>query len=892
MRKIKFMALVAIICLLSLFTFTSCLDSADNSTGSETASETTNETVSETGGETDSESGSSGEEETLAAPAITLSDDFSVVWTAVDGATGYKVNVNGSDLNETTALSFSALKVAGSHEIKVKAVKGEKESEYSKVVKYSVHSVSLAAGEGFELSGEKIVYGGKDYTFALEIKGAAYQESNPVVKVNGTKITKNADGKYTVKNVAANLEITVEGVVKTEFAVTKPAGEGFEFKGAEKVVYGENYVFEVAKAVGFDQSTLTVKVNDEVVPAGTDGKYTVENVAANLVITVEGATKNVYSVTLPQSVAYVITGGTTVTHGSDYTFVLEIAEKYDKTNLVVKANETVLQAGDDGKTYTVASVAGDVTITIEGLNIIKYTVTLTDGTGYVLTGEAEAEHGGKYTFALEISEGYTQSVPVVKVNGEVNAGEDGKYTVENVTENLVVTVEGVAVNTYTVTVAQGAGFTAEVTSKTVNHGEDAGFVIAPVNEEDVIRVCNGEDVVAYEDGAYVVKNVTANVELTVKVYDLANQILLASSWDSYDGTTIAESKDGITVRGWQFGISAEYFRKVIEKGYTHLRFEYTTKNHSDETPQGVYMEGQGTAYQKCYPGQGSARFDLTMFKKEDNTYAKIWMQGKNSEAWADAKDIAITVTSAALFKSEETAQWTKSNPKVYCAVEENGHIVLDTIYCGNDAHVVTSAEWWAKYANVPNAALEQRTVIIRGRYLNVGSNSLGFAFGTKGVLTSHSEMNGTEFMTNYIRINTYDETDCLYFGLDKEGIYSAKFVDYVSSRNHDGGFSIDFEGEDSYKVTMPDGGKLIFVSTADYIAKGYKTVTITVSGNHGVVWIGNDTWGGDDKYIDAINDSNGWTNTLNLDDPRFSGKYFTMQFTGASDLIVTVTFGK
>ena len=117
-------------------------------------------------------------------------------------------------------------------------------------------------------------------------------------------------------------------------------------------------------------------------------------------------------------------------------------------------------------------------------------------------------------------------------------------------------------------------------------------------------------------------------------------------------------------------------------------------------------------------------------------------------------------------------------------------------------------------------------------------------------------------------------------------------MDYVSSRNHDGGFSIDFEGEDGYKVTMPDGGKLIFVSTADYIAKGYKTVTITVSGNHGVVWIGNDTWGGDDKYIDAISDSNGWTNTLNLDDPRFSGKYFTMQFTGASDLIVTVTFGK
>ena len=875
MRKIKFMALVAIICLLLLFAFTSC-DSADNSTGSETASETTSETVSETTGETDSESGSSGEEETLAAPAITLSDDFSVVWTAVDGATGYKVNVNGSDLNETTALSFAALKVAGNHEIKVKAVKGEKESDYSNVVKYSVHSVSLAAGEGFELSGEKIVYGGKDYTFALEIKGAAYQESNPVVKVNGTEITKNADGKYTVKNVAANLEIAVEGVVKTEFAVTKPVGEGFEFKGAEKVVYGENYVFEVAKVVGFDQSTLTVKVNDEVVTAGTDGKYTVENVTTGLVITVEGATKNVYSVTLPQSVAYVITGGTTVTHGSDYTFVLEIAEKYDKTNLVVKANETVLQAGDDGKTYTVASVAGDVTITIEGLNIIKYTVTLTDGTGYVLTGEAEAEHGGKYTFALEISEGYTQSDPVVKVNGEeVNAGEDGKYTVENVTENLVVTVEGVAINTYTVTVAQGAGFTAEVTSKTVNHGEDASFVIAPVNEEDVIRVYNGEEVVAYEDGAYVVKNVTANVELTVKVYDLASQMFLAIN------LPVTENNDGtVTVSCRTLAVSKAWIKKVLSAGYTHVKFDTSLTG-------GVKIafthNGTWNKFWRILDATDTVRVDLNEFKDGENYHG--WsMEVRNDSAMQT--DGVLTIAKPILIKSEETAKWTKSSTSIYCA-EEDGYIVLDTRCAGSDAHVVSSAEWWKRYVGNPIAGeVSQRTVVLMGKYLNAGSNNRGAVFGGAGVGVSViGGTANTELYTEYMNDLAYTEGNQFYLGLDKEAVYQIKVGDFVSSRNAWGGFSVDFIDENSLKLSMPNGGKFLYVFTQDMIAAGYNKIRVTASEyTSGQVWIGNNNWSGGMFGLNS-----GATQVLELSIFTESDPYF--QIFASGDLSnVTITY--
>ncbi len=836
MRKIKFMAIVAIICLLSLFAFASCFDADDNSTGNSAGSETVSETTSETTGETDNETGSSGEEETLAAPEITLADDFSVVWAAVEGATGYKVNVNGEDLNVTTALSFAAFKVAGGYAIKVKAVKNETESEYSDAVNYSVYSVSLATGEGFELTGEKIVYSGKNYEFTLEIKGAAYQESTPAVKVNGAEIAKNADEKYVVENVAENLVITVEGIVKTEFSVTKPDGEGFEFKGAEKAVYGENYVFEVTKSVGYDKSDLTVKVNGETVTAGEDGKYTVENVTENLVITVEGAAKNVYSVTLPESVAYVITGETTVTHGEDYTFVLEIAEKYDKTNLVVKANETELNAGEDGKTYIVTNVTENVTITVEGLNIIKYAVTLTEGTGYVLTGEAEAEHGGKYTFELTVSEGYTQSTPVVKVNGEVvTAGEDGKYTVDNVTANLVVTVEGVVINTYTVTVAAGEGFTAEKTSETVNHGENASFAIVPDNAEDVIKVFNGEEEVAYKDGAYVVKNVTADAELTVKVYDLASQMFLVIN------LPMTENDGYVSITCRTIRIDAAWVEKLIKAGYTHIKYDLKLTGGVD-----IALTHNGTwdKFWRILDATDTARIDLAEFTADGNYYG--WsMEVRDSSA--NQTEGTVELYKPVLIKSEETAKWTKSNTNIYIALEEDGYYVLDTRSAGNDARVLSSEAFCAKYYNGADSGNKNKAMIVSGRYLVMGSNGRGMVWGNKGTPVHVVSDASTEFVTGFLMNGNqgykHETTDKFYMGLDHEGVYQFRVADCVSDKVG-GECTFKYIDEDTFTATMISEQELAYVNTQEMIAAGYTKVTVTVKeSSGGGILVGNGAWG-------------------------------------------------
>lgn len=805
------------------------------------------------------------EPKTLSAPEIVLNDDFSVSWQTVAEATSYVVNVNGDDLKAQETLTFNALTAVNSYTVKVKAKNDEAVSDYSAPITYSVHGVTLGSGEGYELHGADTVYGGKDYTFTLEITSEAYEATALTVKANDTLLTE-ADGKYTVKNVSSDLNITVSGVEKKTYAVTIPVGEGYEVTGAAKAVYGEDYSFTVAKAAGYDQSALIVKINGETI-AEENGKYTVKNVKTALEITVEVAEKNQYAVTAPaESVAFTFTGNAKAIHGEAYTFTLEVKESYDTANLKVKANGSELTAAADGKTYMVENVMGAIEITVEGLNIRKYNVTFSTGDGYTLDGAAQAEYGGNYTFTLTLNEAYSNSAPIVKCNGNVLTEKDGKYTVENVTGALEITVENVELNIYTAKIAEGEGFTvAGERQKSVNHGSSVQFTIAAKNASDVIKVFNGSAEVIGENGVYTLENVAADVTLTVKVYDLAAQLLLADNWDDYEGSVKTENaaENSISVRGWQFGISAAYIQKAIEAGYTHLRFDYALQNMSDAATPGIYMEGQGTSYCKYYSNQNTARFDLTALKK-DGAYAKIWMQGRNAEAWGDAKDMSLTVTNPTLFKSTETASWNKDGRNsIYCAEEENGFIVLDTVSAGNDAHILSGTEWWAKYANNAQAGgVGQRTIILSGKYLYTGENNRGAVFGGagSGVGTVGGTAN-TAIVTEYMNNVSYTEGNQFYYGLDKEGVYALNVNEFVSNRNSSGGFKFEYIYENSFKATMivtpsgnaTTGNDLVNVNLQKYIEAGYKFVSITVSAyTNGQLYVGNGAYG-ESGYMLGLN---------------------------------------
>ena len=202
-----------------------------------------------------------------------------------------------------------------------------------------------------------------------------------------------------------------------------------------------------------DDGSKTVTIPVENFMLSTDG-----SVAVGMAYYVDGENQSAaeffdftyaaltHAVTLTSGEGYTLTGEATVEDGKDYSFTVTIADDYEmEDNFVVKANGETLTAGESGS-YTVENVTADLTITVEGVvkkQAAGHAVTLTPGEGYALTGEATAEDGKDYTFTVTVSEGYDAANMVVKVNGEEVTAVDGIYTVEKVSSDLTITVEGV-----------------------------------------------------------------------------------------------------------------------------------------------------------------------------------------------------------------------------------------------------------------------------------------------------------------------------------------------------------------------------------------------------------------------------------------------------------------
>ena len=75
-------------------------------------------------------------------------------------------------------------------------------------------SVILPTGEGYTVTGAATAKEGSAYTFTVELAVGYKAGESFAVKVNGEPVTADADGSYTVADVASDLTITLEGVEK------------------------------------------------------------------------------------------------------------------------------------------------------------------------------------------------------------------------------------------------------------------------------------------------------------------------------------------------------------------------------------------------------------------------------------------------------------------------------------------------------------------------------------------------------------------------------------------------------------------------------------------------------------------------------------------------------
>ena len=233
-------------------------------------------------------------------------------------------------------------------------------------------------------------------------------------------------------------------VIKGEtYAVTPPTGEGFTFEGSLDASKDKDYSFNIVVNEGYDGTNMVVMVNGKEISA-SDGKYTVPSVSEDLVITVEGIVKKeVLTITKPAGDGFTVTGADTVYKNEDYTFTISVDNAFDATGMVVKANETVL-VGNNGK-YTVPAVSENIAITVDGV-VAKtvYTVTLTAGEGYTISGQATSYANEPYTFTVSVDDSmYWADKIEVLVDGEKVTLTNGKYTFGALDSNKVITVENV-----------------------------------------------------------------------------------------------------------------------------------------------------------------------------------------------------------------------------------------------------------------------------------------------------------------------------------------------------------------------------------------------------------------------------------------------------------------
>ena len=760
-------------------------------------------------------------------------------------------------------------------------------------------SVTLAEGTGYTLSGETRIVKGQAYTFKFALTEGYKQNANFAVKVNGEKVDVATDGTVTVAadKVTGDLTVTVEGVEQIVVGNMLTTGDGFEYEvldgaNVEAIPYGGTLKFKVNLATGYNQSKFVVKDGEKVLEA-VDGVYTITNIRETHIITVEGVALNTYGVALPTSTNYEVKGANTVTYGTDYSFTIAFAAGQDTSAVKVYAqigNGEKVELAKSGDGYTVTNVTDALTITVEGLKIAKYTVTLTTTEGITYLSEnngtpaTEAEHGSTYRFKATFDSAKYNGTLVVK-NGDAVLVADGNgvYSVENVSGSIVITVRGLTINTYTVTLTEGEGYTiaaAEGSASPVNYGGSFSFTVT-INSgyiaDTLIVKANGTAIEA-ADGKYTVSNITSNITITVDGVekDVFNErSLYKTSW--YSGNAVEGNKQ-ITIQSGT-KITAAWVKAALEAGYTHLRFDFKATGSGNAL---ICNAPDWSRFYRTPSADGvTVRIDLTEMVK--NGEAVDINFDSNGSATSN-----FVLSNFALFKSAETTSWTKSSTNIYIA-NENGTYILDTQSAGNDANVVSTVEWWAKYGN-NKTGLEvgQNTIILFGKYLVPGSNTRGMVWGNKGGAIDVVDGSvSTEYVTKYLADRAYESTDKFYMGLDKEGVYAVKFSEYVSSRNQ-AKFARNEDG--SITLTIPKEGKIANVFTQDYIAAGYTKVTVTVGEyTQGQLWVGNDNWsvsGG----MNGLNSNSSITLDLNMFDSEHPCLVFMASDAALENVTITVSF--
>ncbi len=397
----------------------------------------------------------------------------------------------------------------------------------------------------------------------------------------GVRISKpDKNGVFTVSNVKEDTVINVSGAGKRFYNLNFPTDlvgaklqkpDGTPIGATEQAEYLSDFSFEVVADTGYNTHAVTVEIDpaESGIVAEVDGGFTIQSVTGDANISIKGIEPNEYMVIYKgEGIDFYKTDGSQVTSssvkfGESFEFSIKAQSGYNllrgykvyimddegnKAFVSLATQSASLPGGtkieEDGRfTYTVSNVQGNMTILSDSVGKSEYAISLpTSVAGIEFVNEdgqtitsGSMLHGGNFSFKIRAKEGYDISDISVTANQKPIDLVDGKYTIENVTEDIDVNVTGVKATKVYINLKYVAGVTFKDTDDNelstlkkieVDNGSDYSFKVSLdesyTQSKDKMTVSLSPETsqLLFERGIYTIKNITQDTDVIVSNVEL------------------------------------------------------------------------------------------------------------------------------------------------------------------------------------------------------------------------------------------------------------------------------------------------------------------------------------------------------------------------------------
>ncbi len=467
--------------------------------------------------------------------------------------------------------------------------------------------------------------------------------------------TEQQDVELTLGDVET---VQINNAKRPEYAVK--LGKGIT--GDSTVEHGKDYQFRISETEGMDY-VIEATMNGEPVDviANGDGTYTIKDVRGDLEIKAT-ATAKMMAVTLDGED---LSGADSVAYNGDYTFNLNRAAGYDYEVSVTTADgsEVAYTMDETGTVGTVKNVVSS--LTIKAIRTAKtYAVTVTgNGAEDVFANPATATHGKKYTFRIGMDESLTYRI-------EAQIGEN-VYNITPVSGQCAIAASLVT-GDVTIRVTRGylthLGEGIKGDSIAENEGDYEFRIDKDPSLNYDIKATMDETSVDFEekeDGVYIIKNVTGEL-----------QISMTTAIKTFEVTLESEDLSGETVVNY----GADYtFRLDKEKGYIYT---LTVTADGEEVPYEA-SEADNTYVVKNVTSDLSVRVTKVL---EIPYKVEIEDQEYSGSALKPQVKVVDIETNKELVQGKDYTVTYKNNVNANSVRDENGDIVFsNTVAKSTDA---------------------------------------------------------------------------------------------------------------------------------------------------------------------------------------------------------------